>query len=366
MANAPDNTAAPDNTSDQPALAVDEHGGWPTLLGTLTSGADLTGDECAAALGDILADRATDAQIAGLIVGLRQKGESVDEMVGLVRAMLAAAEPLDLPSDTIDIVGTGGSAHRRRHALNVSTMAAFVAAAAGARVCKHGNYRASSTSGSFDFLQALGVPVGLPTEDLQACVADLGLGFALARTYHPAMRFVGPVRAQLGIPTVFNILGPLAHPARLRRQLIGTASAPSAERMAEVLRRTGSELAWVVVGDGGLDEIGLTGPTGLWTVTPEGVAPSSIDLVDVGMPPITSMEEISGGTAEDNVALFEAMWGADGAKGPRTDIVVANAAAALVVAGVAEDLVAAVIAARAALADGRVADLVERMRAWTA
>lgn len=345
--------------------AVDAHGGWSALLGKLVAGDDLTSSECAAALGDILADGATDAQIAGLIVALRQKGESVEEMVGLVEAMLAAATPLELPDDTVDIVGTGGSAHRRKHALNVSTMAAFVAAAAGAKICKHGNFRASSTSGSFDFLEALGVPVGLGADDLQGCVAELGLGFALARTYHPAMRFVGPVRAQLGIPTVFNVLGPLAHPARLRRQVIGTASAPSAERMAEVLRRTGSEHAWVVVGDGGLDEIGLTGPTGLWTVTPEGVVPSSIDLVDVGMAPIASLDEIAGGTAEDNVAIFEAMWGANGAVGPRTDIVVANAAAALVVAGVAPDLVAAVIAARAALADGRVEDLVQRMRTWS-
>ncbi len=350
-------TAPGPSTPDSPP-AVAAHGGWPSLLGRLVDGVDLSAEECAAALGDILADRATDAQIAGLIVGLRQKGEAVDEMVGLVAAMLGAAEPLSMPEGTVDIVGTGGSAHRRSHALNVSTMASFVAAAAGARVCKHGNFKASSTSGSFDFLQELGVPVGLGTEALEACVADLGLGFALARTYHPAMRFVGPVRAQLGIPTVFNVLGPLAHPARLRRQVIGTASAASAERMAEVLHRNGSDLAWVVVGDGGLDEIGLTGPTSVWVVTPDGVTTTTIDPSAHDLAPAASLADLAGGTPEQNVELFRAMWGADGATGPRTDIVVVNAAAALVVAGVAEDLDAGITAARAALADGRVASLV--------
>ncbi|MGH1503596.1 MAG: anthranilate phosphoribosyltransferase [Acidimicrobiales bacterium] len=358
----PDATATDDTGSDSPP-AVAAHGGWPALLGRLVDGEDLSADACAAALGDILADRATDAQIAGLIVGLRQKGETVDEMVGLVAAMLGAAEPLSMPAGTVDIVGTGGSAHRRSHALNVSTMASFVAAAAGAKVCKHGNFKASSTSGSFDFLQSLGVPVGLATEPLERCVAELGLGFALARTFHPAMRFVGPVRAELGIPTVFNVLGPLAHPAQLRRQLIGTASASSAERMAEVLRRNGSELAWVVVGDGGLDEIGLTGPTSVWVVTPDAVTPTTIDPADHDVAVAASLDDLAGGTPAQNVELFQAMWGPEGASGPRTDIVVVNAAAALVVAGQVDDLDAGIEAARAALAGGRVEALVAAISA---
>jgi anthranilate phosphoribosyltransferase len=302
----------------------------------------------------ILADQATPAQIAGFIVALRVKGETVAEMIGLVRAMLDSSEPLAVPADAIDIVGTGGSAHRRKHALNVSTMSAFVAAGAGAVVCKHGNYKASSTSGSFDFLQALGIRVDLTPSELERQVADHGLGFALARTFHPAMRHAGPVRAELGIPTVFNSLGPLAHPGRLKRQVIGCSSEALAENMSLVLEALGSEHAWVVTGDSGIDEIATTGPSIVFVVRDGDVKRISIDLDELGIKRPDSPDELAGGTAEDNVAIFRRILDGD-ETGSRRDIVLLNAGAGLVVSGHAEDLADGVKQALAAIEDGRVA-----------
>ena len=166
-----------------------------------------------------LAGEATDAQIAAFIMGIRHKGETTEELTGMVEAMYDAATPLTAPEGAIDIVGMGGSSSRREAALNISTMACFVAAAAGATVCKHGNRKASSTSGSFDLLETLGAKFDLSPERLEQVMRETGVGFAFARNFHPAMRYVGPVRAQLGIPTVFNVLGPLANPARVKRQV---------------------------------------------------------------------------------------------------------------------------------------------------
>ena len=332
--------------------AVAEHGGWPALLATVTGGSSLTRDEASAALSDILSGDATPAQVAGLIVSLRMKGESIEEMTGLAEAMRAAAEPLTVPDDAIDIVGTGGSDHRRTHALNVSTMACIVAGAAGAVVCKHGNRRASSTSGSFDFLEALGIPVELSPAALEACVRDIGVGFAFARSYHPAMRHVGPVRAELGIPTVFNMLGPLSNPGRVRRQVVGTASVASAEAMAQVLQNLGSERAWVVVGHGGIDEVTLTGPTVVFDVSPATIERFEIIPQEAGVATAASLDDLAGGSPADNAAIFASIL--DGSeRGPRRDIVVLNAAAGLVVAGVVATLAEGVTAAAAVVDDGR-------------
>ena len=205
--------------------ALEDLGGWRVVLTELTAGHDLTRPLASAALGEILAGRATDGQIGAFIVALRMKGEAVEEVSGMVDAMLDAAAPIELAEldEVVDIVGTGGAPTRRVHALNVSTMSSFVAAGAGARVCKHGNRKASSTSGSFDLLDALGVTVELDGPAVARCVEGTGLGFCFARAFHPAMRHVGPVRAELGVPTVFNFLGPLSHPARVRRQVIGVS-----------------------------------------------------------------------------------------------------------------------------------------------
>lgn len=333
---------------------MEAFGGWPGLLGEIVDGRDLTREMAEAALADILSGEATGAQVAGLIVGLRIKGESTEELTGLARAMMAAAEPLSVPAGAIDIVGTGGSHHRRAHALNISTMACFVAAGAGAIVCKHGNRRASSTSGAFDFLEAIGLGVEFTPAQLEACIARHHLGFAFARTFHPSMRHVGPVRAELGIPTVFNVLGPLANPGRVRRQVIGTATEELAAKMAQALQNLGAERAWVVTGDGGLDELTTTGPASVFVVEPGGIERMTVDATDVGLAPATSLDQLTGGTPEENARLFRAILDGD-ERGPRRDIVVLNAAAGLVVGGLAEDLAAGVAQAVEALDDGRAA-----------
>jgi anthranilate phosphoribosyltransferase len=314
-------------------------------------------------MAEILAGRAEPTRIAGLLVGLAAKGETIDELTGMAGAMRAAAEPLRIGDNAIDIVGTGGSMHRRTHALNISTMACFVASAAGAVVCKHGNRRASSTSGSFDFLEAVGVSIDLDGPRLEACVEEVGLGFAFARTFHPAMRFAGPVRAELGIPTAFNLLGPLSHPARLSRQLVGASSPERAELLAGALRQLGSSLAWVVCGDGGLDELSLTGDNEVWAVAPSGVDHRRIRLADLGLDPVPAAS-LAGGDPETNARLFQAVLA--GEAGPIRDVVVLNAGAGLVVAGVADDLAGGVEAAAGAIDDGRAQAKLDHLRSVTA
>jgi anthranilate phosphoribosyltransferase len=339
-------------------------GGWPFVLSRIADGADLGEQAARLAMRDVLAGNATDAQIAAFAMGLRMKGETVNELVGLVRAMLEVAIRLQIPDEAVDIVGTGGSIQRRAHALNVSTMASFVAAAAGAIVCKHGNYRASSTSGAFDFLTALGVRVDLTPDAISACVRDLRIGFAPASRFHPAMRRAAPVRSEVGIPTVFNILGPLAHPGRPRRQLVGTANEQIAARLAEVFQRLGSEHAWVVSGAGGLDEIATIGPSVLYIATPQGVRRVELDVREVGIDAPGSSLELAGGSPGDNVRLFRAILdGSD--QGPRGDLVRLNAGAALVVAGVARDLAEGIERARRAIEDGSAQRLVEDLCAYT-
>lgn len=336
------------------------HGGWSTILGALSKGEDLTADQAEAALDTILLGVATDAQIAGFIVALRQKGETVEELTGLVRAMHNAAAPLDMPSGTVDIVGMGGSPSRRRAALNISTMACFVAAGAGAIVCKHGNRRASSTSGSFDLLEALGVDFELTPGELELVVAEHGVGFAFARTYHPAMRHVGPVRAQLGIPTVFNALGPLSHPARLTRQVVGTADSSLAVRMIEVLRATGSEFAWVVTGDGPLDELATSGPTTIRQLDHGEITSFTIDASDLGIER-PEPGDLDGGDAAANKIIVEQLFG--GARGPVRDIVSLNAAAAIVVAGIAGDIESALTLAGQSIDSGAAQAKLDGLRA---
>jgi anthranilate phosphoribosyltransferase len=314
---------------------LDDLGGWPAVLGALQANSDLAAEQTEAVLGTVLSGEATDAQIAAFIIALRQKGETTDELTGLVRAMRAAATPLSMPEGTIDIVGMGGAPSRRKAALNVSTMACFVAVAAGATVCKHGNRKISSTSGSFDLLEVLGVNFDVSPERLEALVSKTGLGFAFARTFHPAMRHVGPVRMELGIPTVFNALGPLAHPAKLERQLVGVADDSLADRMIDVLRSTGSTTAWVVTGDGPLDELSTTGPT---TVRRLQHGEITTEIVDPGSYGLAAPKagDLDGGDANANAAIMKALFA--GQRGAVRDIVLLNTAAALVVAGIADDL----------------------------
>ncbi len=347
----------------KPASALEPHGGWPGTLGLVASGNDLSMANAEAAMSVILSGGATEAQIAGLIVGLRLKGETTEEIAGLATAMMEAAEPLVVPAEAIDIVGTGGSPHRRKHALNVSTMACFVAAAAGAVVCKHGNFKASSTSGSFDFLAALGIRTDLLPSQLEQCVVETGLGFALAKTFHPAMRHAGPVRAELGIPTVFNVLGPLANPGRVTRQVIGCSNVELAERMASVSQMLGARRVWIVSGHQELDELTTTGPSVVFDVQPGGIRRFQVDPADLGIALAASMEEFAGGSAETNATIFEAIL--DGSeRGPRRDIVGLNAAAGLLVGGVVADLADGLDAAFAAIDDGSAAAKLKTVRAF--
>jgi anthranilate phosphoribosyltransferase len=336
----------------------DEGTGWPGVLGELVAGRDLTADQAGAALTEVLDGRATPAQTAAFIVALRMKGETVEELRGMVEAMLAAAGPIELPDGAIDIVGTGGSARRRVQALNVSTTACFVAAGAGAIVCKHGNRQASSTSGSFDLLEALGVGIDLDGAGVVRCVSEAGIGFCFARAFHPAMRYAAPVRAELGVPTVFNILGPLSHPGRVLRQVIGVADPSLAELIIGVLRARGAPRAMVVHGDDGLDELTVTTTSTIYELRDGEVTRSTFDPTSVGVA-LTPADDVPGGDAAANAAVARSVLAGDA--GPARDLAVLNAAAGLVVAGLVDDLAAGADRARESIDSGKAAAVLDAL-----
>jgi anthranilate phosphoribosyltransferase len=343
------------------SVTLDELGGWRGILLQLTSGRDLTADEGHAAMTEILAGRASDAQIAAYIVALRMKGEAVEEIAGMVDAMLEASDPVTLPPvavDAVDIVGTGGGPSRRSHALNVSTMACFVVAGAGAYACKHGNRKASSTSGSFDLLEALGVAIDLDGAGVARCVAEAGVGFCFARAFHPAMRHAGPVRAELGIPTLFNFIGPLSNPARVSRQVIGVNDPAMAPTVVGVLLRRGAARAMVVHGHDGIDELTVTGRSTVWEVRDGDVLQYEIDPRDLGLT-VVDVDGIVGGDAEVNAAIAGRIFA--GEAGPHRDIVALNAAAGLVVAGAADDLSAGLALAQESIDEGRAAATLRKL-----
>jgi anthranilate phosphoribosyltransferase len=337
-----------DPTADEHGL--DDHGGWPGLLTELLAGRDLTADQARSAMATILAGHATPAQLIGFVVALRAKGETADELSGLLDAVLGAAElvPLDddLRSRAVDVVGTGGD---RSHSINVSTMAAIVVAGAGVPVCKHGARGASSLCGTADVLEALGVVLELTPDGVRRCVEEAGIGFCFAPRFHPAFRFAAPSRREIGIPTVFNLLGPMANPGRVKRQIIGVADARFAERMLASLRAHGSTDAWVVHG-GGLDELTTTGTSTVLALQHDGAARTfSVDPV---LAPATH-DQLVGGDPEHNAEVVRRVL--DGERGAHRDIVVLNAAAALVVAGVADDLPAGLVIAEQSIDSGKAA-----------
>ncbi|HET9611493.1 MAG TPA: anthranilate phosphoribosyltransferase [Acidimicrobiales bacterium] len=331
--------------------------GWPAVLGVLTAGGDLSSDQARTAMSEILDGAASPAQIAGFIVALRMKGETVDELDGMLQAMFDAADRVDLPpgAPVVDVVGTGGD---RAHTINVSTLAALVVAGAGGRVCKHGNRAASSSAGTADVLEALGVRIDCGPAEVARCVADAGIGFCFAPRYHPAMRHAGPTRRELGIPTAFNMLGPLANPAGARRLMIGVADPAMAERMAGVLAARGAERAMIVHGDDGLDELTIAATSRVVELRDGDVTTYEIDPLALGIARAPA-ESVVGGDPATNAALARRVL--DGEHGPHRDIVVLNAAAALVVAGVADDLKAGLETARTALDEGRAAAALDRL-----
>jgi anthranilate phosphoribosyltransferase len=327
---------------------------------TLTERRDLLAEEAHAAMMQVMTGEASPAQIAGFLIALRMKGETVEEITGCARAMRAHVTPAVPRHDTlVDTAGTGGDG---AHTFNISTSAALVAAAGGAYVAKHGNRAVSSRSGSADVLEALGVRIDLAPADVADCIDEVGFGFMFAQAHHPAMRHAGPVRRELGVRTVFNLLGPLTNPAGARRQVVGVYAPDLVEPIARALAGLGCEHALVAHGAGGLDELTPTGENLVAEVRDGQVTTSSVDPREFGAGPGTP-EDLGGGDARDNAAIIQTVF--DGEAGPRRDAVILNGGAALYVAGVADSLEAGVYAARDAIDDGRAAATLDRLIAFT-
>ena len=333
-------------------------GGWSALLNDLIAGRDLTAEQSGAAMSSILAGEATQSQIAGFVVALRSKGETATELAGMLDAAMAAASIVPLTdaerARSVDVVGTGGDGS---HSINVSTMAAIVAAGAGASVCKHGNRSASSKCGAADVFELLGVKIEQTPDGVARCVREAGIGFCLAPMFHPAFRFAGPPRREMGIATAFNLLGPMANPGRVQRQLIGVADGAFAGSMITALQRQGLSNAWVVHG-GGLDELTTTGPSTVVALADGDISEFTIDPADLGLAPATA-DDLRGGEPEENADAVRRVLAGD--LGPHRDIVVLNAGAALVVAGLADDVAAGIDLAVAAIDDGRAAATLGRL-----
>jgi anthranilate phosphoribosyltransferase len=327
---------------------------WPAILGRLAAGDDLTRLEAREAMDAVMGGEATPAQISAFIVSLRIKGETVDEMTGLVEAMRAAAVTVRIDAPIVDVVGTGGD---RSGTFNISTTAAFVAAGAGAKVAKHGNRSASSKCGSADVLEGLGIRIDLEPEQTAQMVEDVGFGFFFAPRYHPAMRHAAPVRSELGIPTVFNFLGPLANPAGATRQVIGVSDRRMAERMIGVLASLGSEYAFVLYGEDGLDEFTTTAPTFIHRLRDGEITTAEFTPEDLGVPR-SLPRDLLGGEVADNVAITRSVLA--GEKGPKYDAVAVNAAPALVVAGLARGFVDGVELAMRTIDSGAAEDVLHR------
>ena len=299
---------------------------WPEVLGALVSGTDLTADQTGWAMGELLAGEATPAQIAGFAVALRAKGETIEEVRGLADAMLARATPIEVPGRLLDVVGTGGD---RSMSVNISTMAAIVAAGAGARVAKHGNRSASSQSGSADVLEALGIRLDLPPGRVAEVGVEAGITFCFSAAFHPAMRHAAVPRRELGIATTFNLLGPLTNPTRPGAQAIGCADQRMAPVMAGVYAGRGVD-AWVFRGDDGLDELTTTTTSTVWVVHAGSVTQTTVDPRELGLAEATT-EDLRGGDAQHNADVVRRVLA--GEPGPVRDAVLLNAGAALAVHG---------------------------------
>ncbi|ANY10306.1 anthranilate phosphoribosyltransferase [Pseudonocardia sp. HH130630-07] len=325
-------------------------------------GDDVSTEESAWAMDRVFAGEATPAQLAGFLVALRAKGETPAEVSGMADAMLSHALRVEVPGRALDVVGTGGD---QAQTVNISTMAAIVAAAAGAPVVKHGGRAASSASGTADVLEELGVAIELGPAAVERCVAELGIGFCFAQAFHPAMRYAGGVRRELGVPTAMNLLGPLSNPAQPQSGLIGCADPRHAATMAEVFARRGKTVL-VVCGDDGLDELTTTTTSSVWITSPDGsVRRETLDPVAIGVRPVTA-EQLRGGSPAVNAAVVRDLVA--GKPGPVRETVLLNAAGALAAyEGVGADLSGAVAGAMEtaarAIDSGAAADLLTR---WAA
>ena len=296
---------------------------WPDLLTALSRGEDLTRQQAYWAMDTIMEGEVPDAVIAGFLMALRTKGESVSELNGLADAMVAHARRISIPGPALDIVGTGGD---RLSSVNISTMAALVCAGAGARVVKHGNRASSSKSGSADVLEALGVQLDMPVERVRRCAQDVGITFLFAQTFHPSMRFAAAARKALAVPTAFNFLGPITNPARVGASAIGVADASLAPLMAGVFQNRGDR-ALVFRGGDGLDELTVTAPSAVWEVRDGGITEHTLEPLDLDMPR-ASIADLRGGDAAYNAGVVRDVL--DGARGHIRNAVLLNAAAGLV------------------------------------
>jgi anthranilate phosphoribosyltransferase len=322
-------------------------------LNRLVRGESLPEPEASRAMELIMRDEATPIQIAGFIVALRLKGETVEELAGLARTARAMATPIDVDGDLLDTCGTGGDGSG---SFNISTLAAIVAAACGARVAKHGNRAASSTCGSADVLEALGVRIDLPPAGVAACIREAGIGFLFAPIFHPSFRYASQARRELGVRTVFNILGPLCNPAGARRQALGVPEPDLAEKMSEVLVRLGVERALVFHSEG-LDELSTVGPSLVIELLDGGRRSYQLDATELGLPRASREDLQGGGPAENAVIAREVL---EGARGPRRDVVLLNASAALRAAGLARDWREGLSLAAEAIDRGAAAAVLER------
>lgn len=328
---------------------------FKAYIARIADGEALSREDARAAFDVILSGEATPSQLGGFLMGLRLRGETVDEVTGAVSSMRARMLPVSAPDDAIDIVGTGGDA---TGSYNISTCAALVVAGCGVKVAKHGNRSLSSKSGSSEALAQLGVNIDIGPERISACVAEAGIGFMFAPLHHAAMKHVGPTRIELGTRTIFNLLGPLSNPAGVKRQMTGVFDGRWVEPIAHVLKNLGSEHVWIVHGSDGMDEITTTGPTEVAELKDGVVRTFTITPADAGLP-AARFEDLKGGTPEENAAALRAVLA--GAKNPYRDVVLINAAASLIVADKVATLPEGVALAARSLDSGDALDRLERL-----
>jgi anthranilate phosphoribosyltransferase len=330
-------------------VGLNDPGLWPDVLGRLVRREDLPADLAEAALRAILAGEATDAQIASFALALRAKGETREELAALVRTMLSIAPRVDAPGDLLDTCGTGGD---RAGTVNVSTMAALVLAGAGVLVAKHGNRAMSSACGSADVLEALGVVIDLGPDGVSRCIREAGIGFCFAQQFHAALRFAAGPRKELGVPTTFNFLGPLANPAGATRRTVGVSDPSMAERLVGALDELGVARALVFYGHDGLDELTTTTTSTVFELRDGEVTKYEVDPVALGLRTV-ERTALAGGDAAGNAQVVHRVLG--GEQGPIREIAALNAAAGFVAAGRADDLAGGLEAAYASIDDGKAA-----------
>ena len=332
--------------------------GFKAWLNDLAQGRCLSESDAEAAFEVMMSGDATPAQMGAFLMALRVRGETVAEITGAARAMRARALRVQAPPDAIDTCGTGGDGSG---SFNISTTAAFVVAGCGVPVAKHGNRNLSSKSGSADVLAALGVNIEAPIEIVERAIAEIGIGFLMAPRHHAATRHVGPTRVELGTRTIFNLLGPLSNPAGVRRQVVGVYAAQWVRPVAEVLQRLGSTACWVVHGDG-FDELTTTGRNQVASLRGGEIVEFALDSSEAGIAR-AQRGDLAGGTPEENARMMRALL--SGAAGPLRDVVLLNAAAALVVAGRSARLADAVALAADAIDSGHAAQVLDRLVAFT-